>query len=249
VYSSRDMFMLDAKFTEDEIKEFSKICNTHWDDRFNSINALALELILNNCHPDMFRKITVQLEGVSEVERGGALALFYIRRAVVRASQENSETIKTALKNLKIKDLTAENVDDAVRIIRNAHATLKAANSVPTKFYLQLFDTMQTTSNIEFNMIFEHWKRKAIVADKEVAIDTILNRATDVYQSHLDKKTWLSNVQTVRRSHTYYRQTDLIESSLRSFSVLVSLPIRNHNINSYQFTPPPQDFIFVLLLA
>ena len=64
---------------------------------------------------------------------------------------------------------------------------------MPTKFYLQLFDTMQTTSNTEFNMIFEHWKRKSIVADKEVAIDTILNRATDVYQSHLDKKTWLSS--------------------------------------------------------
>ena len=137
------MFTLDEKFTEDQIKEFCKICNTHWDDCFNSINALALELILNNCRPDMFRKITVQLEGVSEDQRGGALALFYIRRAVVRASQENSETIKTALKNLKIKDLTAENVDDAVRIIRNAHATLKAAKSVPTKFYLQLFDTMQ----------------------------------------------------------------------------------------------------------
>jgi hypothetical protein len=165
VYKTRDMFQLDEKFTEDQIKESCKICNTHWDDRFNSINALALELILNNCRPDMFRKITVQLEGVSEEQRGGALALFYIRRAVVRASQENSETIKTALKNLKIKDLTAENVDDAVRIIRNTHATLKAASSVPTKFYLQLFDTMQMTSNIEFNMIFEHWKREAIVAD------------------------------------------------------------------------------------
>ena len=54
-------------------------------------------------------------------------------------------------------------------------------------------------------------------------------------------KVWRSisttNVQTVRRSHMYYRQTDSIESSLRCFSVLVSLPIRNHNINSYPFTP------------
>jgi hypothetical protein len=32
------------------------------------------------------------------------------------------------------------------------------------------------------------------------------------------------NVQTVRRSHTYYRQTDSIESSLRSFSVFSFTP-------------------------
>ena len=45
----------------------------------------------------------------------------------------------------------------------------------------------------------------------------------------------LSRLQTL---HTYYRQTDSIESSLRSFSFQVSLPIRNHNINSYPFAPP-----------
>ena len=66
VYSSRDMFKLDEKFTEDQIKESCKICNTHWDDHYHLINALALELILNNCHPDMFRKITIQLNAVDE---------------------------------------------------------------------------------------------------------------------------------------------------------------------------------------
>ena len=53
-----------------------------------------------------------------------------------------------------------------------------------------------------------------------------------------------TNVQTVRRSHTYYRQTDPIKSSLRSFLFLVSFPIRNHNINSYPFTPPLRNFIY-----
>ena len=135
-YKMRDMFKLNGKFTEDEIKESCKIYNTHYDDRYNSINALTLELILNNCCPDMFCKITIQLEAVDEEQRGGALALHFIRRAVIRASQENSETIKTALKKLKIKDLMAENINDAIPIIRNAHATLKAAKFKPTKFYL-----------------------------------------------------------------------------------------------------------------
>ena len=53
-----------------------------------------------------------------------------------------------------------------------------------------------------------------------------------------------TNVQTVRCSYMYYRQTDSIESSLWSFSFLVSLPIRNHNINSYPFTPPLWNFIY-----
>ena len=91
------MFTLDEKFTEDQIKESCKICNTHWDYRYNSMNAPALELILNNCCPDMFCKITIQLEAVNKEKCSSALALHYIRRAVVRASQENSETIKTTL--------------------------------------------------------------------------------------------------------------------------------------------------------
>ena len=124
-YDVRDMFKLDVKFTDTEIRESCKIYNTHWDDRFNAANALSMELILNNCHPDMLRKITIQLEAVPEDERGGALALHFIRRAVIRASQENSETVKTALKSFKIKDIAAQNVDDTIRILRNAHSTLR----------------------------------------------------------------------------------------------------------------------------
>ena len=71
---------------------------------------------------------------------------------------------------------------------------------------------------------------------------------TSFHEHRFRGRVWRSisttNVQTVRRSHTYYRQTDSIESSLRSFSVLVSLPIRNHNINSYPFTPPLRNFIY-----
>jgi hypothetical protein len=100
--------------------------------------------------------------------------------------------VKTALKSFKIKDIAAQNVDDAVRILRNAHSTLKAAGSEPKKFHLQLFDILQTSTNPEFNSIFEHWKREAIVSDDTVDVETIFTRATEVYQTLLDKKAWIS---------------------------------------------------------
>ena len=46
---------------------------------------------------------------------------------------------------------------------------------------------------------------------------------------------------------TYVLQTDGLDRFFPSkFLVLVSLPIRNHNINSYPFTPPLQNYILVL---
>ena len=41
-YNFRDMFKLDLKFTDTEIRESCKIYNTHWDDRYNSANALSM---------------------------------------------------------------------------------------------------------------------------------------------------------------------------------------------------------------
>lgn len=103
-YSTHDFFNLNKKFTEAQTKAHSKILNEHEDPRYNAVNALVMDLILNNCHPDMLCKITIQLEAVDEDQCGGALALFYIHHAVVRTSQENSGTIKSALKKFRIRD-------------------------------------------------------------------------------------------------------------------------------------------------
>ena len=42
-YTKRDMFKLEEKFTDYEIKQSCEISNNHYDDRYHSINALALQ--------------------------------------------------------------------------------------------------------------------------------------------------------------------------------------------------------------
>ena len=75
-YSTQNFFKLNNKFIQDDLLEHSKILNTHYDPCFNMVNALAMDLILNNCHPDMLRKVTKQLEAIDKDKRSGALVLF-----------------------------------------------------------------------------------------------------------------------------------------------------------------------------
>ena len=92
---------------------------------------LAVELIMNNVKAELKKKVEVALEQVTPEERGGALVFYYVRKAVVHASHKHVDAIKAAIAKYDISKVAGENIDEAVRVLKNSISVLVAANSVP----------------------------------------------------------------------------------------------------------------------
>lgn len=115
-YTDRDFFDINETFERQEIEAACRIQNRHGDVRYTTASWLIYQLVLINTSKELLHKVQVQIESTTEQARGGLLVLWLIRRAVVKASQDQADKLKDALKKHKLTDLKGENVDDAVRM-------------------------------------------------------------------------------------------------------------------------------------
>ena len=186
-----DMFDVGERFTQAELESHSYWCNTNDNAAYATSNMLLRDIIINNLKPDLRRKIDVQLESIALDRQGGALTLFLVRQAVVRASSKHTESIIKGLKNLKITDFSGENIDEVVRVSRNNLAVLTSANAVPGSINKILLKMFQTSSNTDFNKVFETWQIGTVVQNLNPTREDIFDKALEVYATLTDERTWL----------------------------------------------------------
>jgi hypothetical protein len=202
-------FELDQNFTLDEVRLACRCFNCHVDPRYPIANMLGIQLVLNNCKKELRTKIETQIEAVradEPQEIGGLLALYYVRQAVIQASQEYAEQLVDDLKNFKVSDVVGENVDEAVRILRHTVAILRAANQLPANMAKKLMYVFQRTSVPSFNAVFDVWYNTSTIADVFPTMEEVLIRAVSVYTSLHSKGKW--NPPTPKQSQMHNMTKD-----------------------------------------
>ena len=193
-YTTRDWFNVAVNFTQTHIENHCRILNRHPDIEYPVSNSLSLVVILNNCKKELRTKIEAQLENVRTRDpecTGGALAFYFIRQAVVQASQEYAEQLQLSLKSFKLSDITAENVDEATRILRNTIATLDAAHQLPNGISKRVMNFFKTSSVESFVALFDTWSNTCIIENRFPDYNDIFERAVAVYTSMKNKGEWL----------------------------------------------------------
>ena len=130
------------------------------DEPFISENmTYTFTFLQNNTSEDLWNLCLEDYEEYHQVSKGGPLMLFLILRRLQNSSENAMQNLCEQVKNLKIRDLPGENVDDACSLIKAAHAALQAAsaddrNCVPDDFLGTVLKALQTTSVGKFNKIF-----------------------------------------------------------------------------------------------
>ena len=114
----------------------------------------------NNTSESLWNLCLEDYDEYHSVSKGGPLMFFLILKRLQNSSEQAMENLREQVKNLKIRDLPGENVDDACSLIKAAHAALEAASSedrnyVPDDFLRTVLSALQTTSVGEFNKIFK----------------------------------------------------------------------------------------------
>ena len=175
-----------------QVRASCKYYNRHDDEVYALVNMLAIDLIMNNLKAELKKKVEVSQEQVTPQERGGALAFYLVRKAVVRASHKHVDTIKKAIENYDISKLAGENIDEAVRVLRNSVSVLEAANAVPARIGEMLLKVFQTTSNERMTDIMHTWDITSVVNSVQVNQDDAFNKALEVYTDLLNEKLWLA---------------------------------------------------------
>ena len=192
-YTTHDWFDLDHEFTQDEVEAHCRIMNRHPDEEYPVSNHLSMVIVLNNCKRELRAKIEAQLAVARARDEqcvGGALALYFARRAVVQASQEYSEQLVENLKHFKMSDVTNENAEQVCRILRHSYAILTAANQLPQNTNKRTLDILGTSSVPEFNKVFETWKSQSLITNRYPAVNDIFERAIDIYTSMSRRNKW-----------------------------------------------------------
>ena len=159
-------------------------------------NKLSEMVILNNCKRELRTKVEAQIKIVNErdaLKTGGALALYFIRNAVIEASSESVEAIQEHLKTFKLTDIVGENVDEGSRILRHLFAILRACNRVPDNANKKVMKFFTTSSNEDFNEVFEQWSKNAIITGTWPTSDDIMTRAITYYTSLKRKQKWVKS--------------------------------------------------------
>ena len=185
-----NIFDITETISQEEVEGSNYYYNTLDEPKNFQINFVTKDMLLNNTKADLRKKVEVQSEGIVNNNQGGALTLWLIRKAVVRASEKHVESIKSALKQLKLSQFIGENIDEIVRIMRNNMSVLEAAGQVPNTIVKQLMDIFMTSSNKSFNQVFETWHLGTIVHGLTPTYGDVLDKAVEVYSTLCDDKKW-----------------------------------------------------------
>ena len=165
---------------------------------------LTLDLLKNNADDRLWSKCLEDYEEYHPIQQGGPLMLFLLLRRIQNSSEAAIECLQLKVKNIKISKVEGENVEHVVSLIKAAYYSLLGASTpsrshVPDDFPKTVLEVMQTSSNSEFNSIFQHEASDARrLADKLgglpnwPSVTETLNQAQSTYKRLLDSDKWLA---------------------------------------------------------
>ena len=182
-----------ATFTLTELQDSAYYYHCRDADAWVSINALSMELIKNNTKPDLQKSVKSLMDPIPEECRNGPLYLHFIKSVQFSQSRTYVDFITKKLAKFKIYDIQSENVDDAIKTLRNAYNVLQLANSLPPDVPQKLMKIFQTTNNKDFNNVFKSWELNCEVTSTWPTANEIYAKATELYTRACDEKKWLKS--------------------------------------------------------
>lgn len=163
---------------------------------------LTFELLKNSTEVKLWTKCLDEYEDFHPIQQGGPLMFYIIMKNIQNSSEAAVEHLRNKIKALNIRKVPEENVETIVSLIKSAHYALLNASTpgrsfVPDDFPKQLLEIMQTSTNKEFNDVFQDEKSKAQRdADKHggqpawPSVAEILRLALNTYRRLVQSGDW-----------------------------------------------------------
>jgi len=191
-YTTRAFFgETERPITFEDVKRTSTILSCHAEPKYAIANTIGTNMVLNQCKPDLRKKIETELGNLKPQERGGIVAMYLVRQTIANSSVECSEVIREDLKKYALNQVKGENVEEAVRVIKSNYQILVAGEQVPPKFVEHYaFRIFQSSSTEPFNEIFKAWLNQCTISGEWPNLNEVCQKALKTYTDLVNRQLW-----------------------------------------------------------
>ena len=198
-YTVTDLYKNHSLLTEEEVaisNEFYLTMTNGNDNKWYQQNmSLTYEYFINNVEEGLQTKVLETYLTYPPKQRGGPLFFKIMIDILQNNSSKAAKYLVQKVKDIKITNYAGENVSSVVSLIRGATNRLSnledkhGKTEIPEDFVNDIIKIFTTSSNKEFNDIFEYYQRKTKVDEfesgkkaKKMSILSVLKFAEEQYQ-------------------------------------------------------------------
>jgi len=196
-----DLMQSHATLKESTVAKSNQWYNEWTIDPYYRENLqLSYDFLANNTTEKLLEKCLETYEEFPSSQQGGPLLFIIMMKKLQSDTEAAVEFIQTTVKNMKLTLFDGEDVNRAITLIRAAHKRLKGvggdSSKVPLDFPRTLMDVFQTSSVPNFNEIFAHLSRTAMIQAQyqgtpfKMTMDQILKLAETRYLEMLATGEW-----------------------------------------------------------